>query len=185
MKRLFIAIKIEQSKPLIEIFGKIKKELAEEKVKWVDPENLHLTLVFLGNTQDEFIPKIKPLIDDISYKYSQFNMTLSSFGVFKNIQNPTVFWFGIEKNNVLSEINKELYSKLTELGLLIEMRDFKPHLTIGRSKIINEKVKLKDLIDELRDKIITNQKVENIILYESILTPGGPIYKALHKSFLK
>ena len=89
-KRLFIAIKIDTSNSLLSILESIKHDLHSENIKWVDPHNLHLTLAFLGDTEDTMIDKIIPVMDGISNNSSQFNIELNSLGVFKSFNFPSV-----------------------------------------------------------------------------------------------
>jgi RNA 2',3'-cyclic 3'-phosphodiesterase len=185
MKRLFIAFKIDKSYQLLEVFNDLKNELKDEKIKWVDPDHLHLTLDFLGDTDEKYIPEINHILDSVSPMHNKFNIILSSFGVFKSLHHPTVLWLGIEKNQVMVELKAELDVKLEAIGFKLEKREFNPHLTIGRPRFISGIEKLKHLIEKYKNKMIDTQSFSEIILFESILLPAGPLYKELHKSPLK
>jgi 2'-5' RNA ligase len=185
MKRLFIAIKINDSPEVKSMFEFIMKSLNSERIKWVELWNLHLTLIFLGDTEEEKIDEIKAAIDNLTTRFAQFQMTIKSAGVFKNFVTPTVIWLGIEPNQVLEEIKKGLDENLNKIGYSLDTKKFKPHLTIGRSKFIKDKSNLEDIIDNLQGKEISVQHVDKIILYESTLTQNGPIYKAVHTSQLQ
>jgi RNA 2',3'-cyclic 3'-phosphodiesterase len=185
MKRLFIAFKINKSPQLLEVFNTFKNELIGEKIKWVDPDHLHLTLTFLGDTDEKLILEINDVLNSVSPLYTEFNLTFSSFGVFRNFQHPTVLWLGIEKSQVMADIKAELDVKLGTIGFVLEKREFNPHLTIGRPKSISDIEKLKQLAEKYKNKIIDTQSFSEIILFESLLLPEGPLYKVLHKSPLK
>lgn len=184
-KRLFIALKIRELKSLLDIYNEIRTDLKGEKIKWVESGNLHLTFTFLGDTEENLISQLTGFMDETACDYNEFNMVLKSFGVFKNIKDPNVLWFGVEHNNMLSNIKKTLDIKLNNAGFPVENRDFKPHLTIGRPKYISDKAKLQKIIEKYDHKEISNQRVNEIILFESILTPNGPVYNLLHKSALR
>ncbi len=183
-KRLFIAIKINNSNSFLNVQEEIKLSLQRERIKWIDPDNLHLTLSFLGDTDELIIPKLKLAMDSIVGNFSQFNMELKSVGVFKSINFPTVLWIGIEPNKIMSEIKKALDLQLKSIGIAVEMREFKPHLTIGRIKNITDKKNLELLLKNYSNKKISNQLVNEIILYESILSSDGPIYNVIYKSLI-
>jgi RNA 2',3'-cyclic 3'-phosphodiesterase len=185
MKRLFIAFKIDKSHQLLEVFNDLKNELKDEKIKWVDPDHLHLTLDFLGDTDEKLIPEIDHILDSVSLIHNKFNIILSSFGVFKNLYHPKVLWLGIEKSQVMIELKAELDVNLEVIGFKLEKREFNPHLTIGRPKSISSIEKLNHLIEKYKNIMIDTQSFSEIILFESILLPACPLYKELHKSPLK
>jgi 2'-5' RNA ligase len=181
-KRIFIAIKIESSASLLKILEEIKTCLNREKIKWVNPDNLHLTLTFLGDTEEILISKIKAALDNI--KSGQFSLELNSLGVFKNINSPAVLWVGIMNNKIMTDIKNAIDLQLSKVGLSLEARVFKPHLTIARIKSIADKKNLEILLKKFNNKSITVQPVTEIILYESILSSEGPTYMIIHKSNL-
>jgi len=182
MKRLFIAIKIKETDELKKIFDDIRKNLSHEKIKWVESSNFHLTLIFLGNTDEKLISGISELMDRITFKFESYILSLVSVGVFKSIKVPNAIWLGIKKIRTMDEIKADIDRAMKDLGFIVEDREFKPHLTIGRPKNISDKYNLRQIIEKYKDKKIGDQLIEEIILYESILTPVGPIYKALHRS---
>jgi RNA 2',3'-cyclic 3'-phosphodiesterase len=182
-KRIFIAIKIESSASFLKILEEIRTCLNREKIKWVDPDNLHLTLTFLGDTEEILISKIKAALDNI--KSVQFSLEMNSLGVFKNINSPAVLWVGIMPNKIMTDIKNAIDLQLINIGLSLEARVFKPHLTIGRIKSITDKKNLEVLLKKFSNKNIAVQPVTEIILYESILSSEGPTYTIIHKSSLK
>jgi 2'-5' RNA ligase len=184
-KRLFIAIKIDTSNSLLSILESIKHDLHSENIKWVDPHNLHLTLAFLGDTEDTMIDKIIPVMDGISNNSSQFNIELNSLGVFKSFNFPSVIWFGFKPDFIMPGIKNALDLQLKNIGFTVEERKFTPHLTIGRIKNIVDKKNLQIVLNKFNNKEISKQIVKDITLYESILTSNGPIYKMIHQSLLK
>jgi 2'-5' RNA ligase len=180
MKRLFIAIKIMDLPDVKNVYEFVKSSLESERIKWVEIWNLHLTLVFLGDTEEEKLTELKTAIDNLTIQFQHFQLTIKSAGVFKSIENPTAIWFGIDSNQVLEEIKKTLDYNLNKIGLTQENKKFKPHLTIGRPKLIKDKLNLKNIIEGLQGKLISIQLIDKIILYESKLTQEGPIYKSIH-----
>jgi len=185
MKRLFIAIKILDSQELKSQIDFITKSLNDERIKWVEIWNLHLTLIFLGDTEEEKLNDIKVAINSMTALFTQFQLVIKSAGGFKDLENPTVIWLGIEQNQTLEEIKKVLDDNLNRKGISLDSKKFRPHLTIGRTKLIKDKLNLKNIVGNLQGKEISSQQVDNIILYESTLTQNGPVYRAIHVSPLK
>jgi len=178
--RLFIAVDLDKENKknlssLIYELGEI-----EGKIKWVTLENIHLTLKFIGNTQENAIEKIRAIISDTVKKYSLFKMGLSGLGCFPNIKHPSVFWVGIkEGKGHLASLAKDLDEALSKIGLEKEKKDFSAHVTLARIDFL----KNINLFQEKISKIDFSSKklidVAEVLLFESILTPRGPIYKKL------
>jgi RNA 2',3'-cyclic 3'-phosphodiesterase len=182
-KRLFIAIRIETSELLLSLLNEIKNELKGDNIKWVDPQHLHLTLAFLGDTEETIIENIITLMDSVGKSTTEFDIELNSLGVFKSINFPSVLWFGLNYDNSLPVLKTNLDNQLKKIRLKVDERIFKPHLTIARIKNIVDKNCLQLMLNKFCKKEILKQKVDYFNLYESILTPAGPIYRIIHQSF--
>jgi len=179
--RAFIAIDLpeEIKSKIAELEDDLKR--CDLAFRWVRPENLHLTLKFLGNIDQEQISKIKEAITKISGKFTAFQVSLSDFGFFPNERKPRIFFVNIDKEELLKSIARELEEELEPLGFDKENR-FKSHITLARIKDLKN-------IDGLKPKIENIQLDEKfliraIILYESTLTKEGPIYGKIFKSNL-
>lgn len=175
--RLFIAIELPEH---------IKKELGKFKVycqksnvwaKWVEEKNLHITLVFLGEVEENYIYKIKEILEDIRNKFKIINTRISGHGFFPNSINPRVFFVEIDKHKEVEEIFKYLYEKLSFLKLK-ESSSFHSHITLARLKNKRNLDKLKNLLEDYNYSLSFN--IEKITLFKSNLTPQGPIYEKLH-----
>lgn len=185
MKRLFIAIKVDNSERLNSLAARLKKELAGERIRWVDPGNIHITLAFLGDTEESDIIKITGLMDHVSKVIPSFKLELKGIGLFRNARDPRVIWAGTEKNLNLDLLYEKLVEKLAGSALYSAPGVFNPHITLGRIKAVTDRQRLGTIVSDCRSSPIHEQEVKEIILYESILRPGGPVYNALHRSSLK
>jgi len=179
MKRTFIAIKIPFTKQELGIITDIQDALKKEKIKWVESWNLHITLFFLGDTDDNIIqPLTEKLVKQLkTTKY--FNLVLKGLGVFKSIRDPKVIWIGINKSNELQMLKNEIDAIVSEFGFKTDEREFKPHLTLGRVKFVNNKTEFKDLLEKYKETDFGKVVIDKVIFYESRLTPQGPVYKSL------
>ncbi|HJZ39301.1 MAG TPA: RNA 2',3'-cyclic phosphodiesterase [Bacteroidales bacterium] len=181
MKRLFIAVDIKPGDRLKEAIELVRKRLRKERIKWVDPDQMHLTLSFLGDTPEEVIPQLvnglqKPMAGHIA-----FNLILETLGVFKSVHDPHVIWIGCRESAPFQQIKKEIDKSLPEYGFEPENRVFSPHLTLGRIKQLRQQNQLIQLITLNKDVIFQQQRIEYIVLYESRLNPEGPGYIPLHR----
>lgn len=181
MKRIFIAVKVEAEPALLRMFSSIKSLLGTENIKWVDPGNIHLTLAFLGDTEET---RIKTLISMLNYKcpgFKEFEFVLAGAGVFKSFADPRVIWAGIRSSDRLSELNGMVVAGLKETGFSIEERPFRPHLTLGRVKSVKNKENLKSVLEKYKESEFQKVQVNEVTLFESILQQTGPVYKPLGK----
>lgn len=181
MKRTFIAIKIPFTKNISEIYQHIKVGLKDEKVKWVEDRNLHITILFLGNTDEGNIGKICDKLLLSLKDFRSFLLPVAGIGVFKNVYNPKAIWIGVEESKNLKELYEVIADVITSIKFEVQKKDFKPHITIGRTKFIKNKINLKNLIDNFKEKEIDQIKISEIYYYESILTSKGSVYNVIQK----
>lgn len=177
MKRLFIAVDVRGSKDFNSDFDKIRNRLTGEGIKWTKPENTHITLVFLGDTDEKRIEAIENVLGKECTGFGNFEIVLKSIGVFRNLTDARIIRADIHQADRLIELNSRISGDLKNAGFEIEDRPFSPHLTIGRIKSLKDRNALKLLIDEYRDVELQKIRVEKIILYESILKQSGPEYR--------
>lgn len=175
-KRTFIAIKISPNKLLQNIYSKIKADFTNDKIKWVNTDEFHITLKFIGETTKEQIKEINSVLEDLCKEFSAFDISIKKFGVFPNSKNTKVFWFGIENTQILNRIQMKIDLSLSLLGFETEKRDFNAHLTIARTNFIENKNKITNLITQYNDILIQNSVIDQIIFYESILDKKGAKY---------
>jgi len=179
-KRLFIAVDISLSDDVVSLLAKLKQKLSRDNIKWVPTHNFHLTLKFLGDTEESLIPELISQMEIIAKQFTPFELTVKSLGTFSSAKFPKVIWLGIDdKENTLSSIASNLNKSLSALGFDEDKRTFKAHLTLARIKFINNPQILNNLVRSYRDTVFHRQVIEKLILYESILKPSGPVYKPL------
>lgn len=184
MKRTFIAVKIKPKDKLLKTYTKLKNELDNEKIKWVNSDNFHLTLFFLGDTSEEKIEEVKNQLSNIADQYAVFSVKLKGIGVFKNLNKPRVLWVGINQYEMLQNLKTLIDKEMTVLGFHAETREFKPHLTLARMKWINDKQKLSQLLEEYKSEFFQQTEIKELIYFESVLRSTGPIYKPIEKYML-
>ena len=179
MKRIFIAVKIGPDEVFRKVISTFKFGLKDENINWINPENIHLTLAFLGDTEEGKIKVISSVIKEKCEGFGNFEIKVKGTGVFKNLNDPRVIWTGIETSEKLKQLYILINKCLGEADIKIEDRLFKPHLTLGRIKHMKPGNSLKDLIEKYRETQLQLVPVNEIILYESILLPQGPVYKPI------
>jgi 2'-5' RNA ligase len=179
-KRLFIAVHIPVLADIIELSQKLKQRLDKGRINWVPLHNFHLTLKFLGDADEVLIPEIVAIMQQVANEFEAFDVGIEGLGKFSSSGHAKVIWLGIEDTKeVLNALSIQLNNQLAGLGFKPETRPFRAHLTLARVKNIHNQSVLNNLIHTYSHTHFQNHKVKDIILYQSILKPSGPVYKPL------
>ncbi|NWF76665.1 MAG: RNA 2',3'-cyclic phosphodiesterase [Nitrospirae bacterium] len=178
--RCFIAIVTPDSlkKQIIEMTDLLKKYDAD--IKWVNPENIHLTLKFLGNTPQSFLTKINETLNEAVLPYSPFYIKIYGTGVFPNKKHPRVIWIGIKDSEILINLRNAIEQSISSLGYQKDEKEFKPHLTIGRVRSQKGIMHIINNLEDFKDKDFGSIYVDNIKLMKSDLKPKGAEYSCLY-----
>lgn len=174
-------MKVEPGDELLRMISSVKALLGAENIKWVDPVNIHITLAFLGDTEEKRIKTLANMLKESCSGFQGFDFLLAGTGVFKNYRDPRVIWVGIKSQEKLSQLYDKIVKGLNKAGFGIEERQFRPHLTLGRIKSVKDTENLKKVLEKYRDIEFQKVEVKEVILFESILMQTGPIYKPLAK----
>ncbi|MFW5774182.1 MAG: RNA 2',3'-cyclic phosphodiesterase, partial [Tangfeifania sp.] len=166
---------------LIELLSLLKKTFDHEKIKWMEKNNLHLTLKFLGDTSPVQVDQVKTVLRETADNFTAFQSGLTGVGFFKRNRQPKVLFINIEKHEVLKQLAAETDARLNELGFEKEQREFNPHLTLGRIKYLKDKLRFYQTMEEYRNSFIQEVKINEVIYYQSILKPAGAEYKSIEK----
>jgi len=178
--RTFIALNLsdETKEELSRIQEEFKK--ADADVKWNKPHNIHITLKFLGDIDETKVSEIKSVLDSISRESKPFDISLFKLGAFPSLNQVRVLWVGIDKGcSEVDQIAASVENNLEKIGFLKEDRPFSAHLTLGRVKSGRNKAALKEKLSSIEAQP-KSSRIDSITLYQSTLTPKGPIYTPLH-----
>lgn len=180
--RLFIALPLnrEIENKLGDMISQLKRKGGD--IKWVNPQNIHLTVKFLGDTEQKLVGDIIEHINSVITKYQPIPTNITHLGAFPNLRRPRVIWVGIEKNaDTIIQLAKEIDTHISQLGWEKENKKFKAHFTLGR---VRNNRGLEQLTEYLRGYEFEelNFVFDRIVLFKSTLTPKGPIYEKLHEA---
>lgn len=180
MKKLFIAIAtsegLENSASQIIKKLRITADQRHIDIRWTPTENFHVTLVFLGGTQEDKIPEVEGVMQEVASQHPPFSLKISDVGAFPDEFRSRVLWFGVQNSKALRALQGELSQKFQDKKYPMESREYSPHLTIGR---LRNPHKTKDLTSPFVRKKIAKILIQNIVLYESVGSAPFPVYKAL------
>jgi len=184
MKRLFIGIRIDGGEALRTMIRKLSNDLISERIRWVKYGNQHITLAFLGDTDENRIDEIVLSLSKATSFFKRFSIGLRGIGVFRSIADPRIIWLGIIDAGDLIDLRNKLVDILTDNGLYNDRGRFMAHVTIGRTRRISDRKLLEMIINKYGDSLMLRQPVNEVILFESILGPGGPVYNELFRAEL-
>lgn len=184
-KRLFLAIPILPGPQLLSKIKFLEQNLTEEWINWTKEGNMHLTLKFIGKTPGKKIVEIADAIENCLAHFYSFTLTLDQIGIFGSNYNARVLWLGPRKTEDLLALHTSVIDSLERIGIADDRQNFVPHFTLARFKKIKHKDHFRRVIDKLDRDVLQETEVKEIVLFESILTAEGPIYKTIKKFPLK
>jgi 2'-5' RNA ligase len=179
--RLFIAIdlKKEIKDYLYNLENELKKKLPAT-IRWVNKKNLHLTLKFLGEINEDKIKELKQKLSKINFK--EFDLQLDKISYFGNQIEIYNIWISIKPKDEMTRLAQKIDSETLEFSS--KEQKFNSHLTLGRiSKMKNIKL-FKEILEKTEIRNL-NFKVNSFLLIESTLTKDGPKYKIIEEYNLK
>ena len=180
MVRTFIAFKLPEN--VIACLKNLQCALKQYGVnaRWVTPDNIHLTLKFLGNIPIEKCPEIESAVTLATKAFKPLALSVKGIGVFPGIKNARVLWTGLSGEiEVLANLQQNLETQLVSLGHKKGNRPFKVHLTLGRIKKRVAPAQLLGAIRACCEFEPVNFNADHIVLYESDLKSTGAVYTAL------
>lgn len=176
--RLFVALDVpEQIKNTVSEGLKAAKERMEG-IRWVKPENIHLTLKFIGGYEEEKLDKLVGEIHKIAQGTPGFRARLGGCGAFPSPARARVIWVDMrEGGEEAAVIARSINSRLGKLGVGKEKRPFRGHLTLGRLKRPKDCSGILEIMEEELEGLADMPfDVREVVLYRSVLSPQGPTY---------
>jgi 2'-5' RNA ligase len=162
------------------VVARVSEELRQSTLnaRWVKVDNIHLTVVFMGNIETEDIPAIAGGVKEVCQAFGAFDLSLKGIGCFPNRRNPRVLWLGLDGDlEPMSEFRDALQGHLTDFGIKEEKRKFKPHLTLGRFRKPKKMDSKEDqLLSKYEDISSSVCSLKELILFKSDLKPTGAVY---------
>jgi 2'-5' RNA ligase len=176
--RVFIAIDLPPD--LRESLGAIQRELkaSAPNARWVAPESIHLTLRFLGEITPARVEEAEAALMGLTWK--PFEIHARSLGFFPGTRSPRVLWVGLEASS-LEELAREIDARMERLGFERERRAFRPHLTLARARETRLTNDLTKAAERFKDVEFGKFTADRMVLFESILKPGGAAYRKLRE----
>lgn len=180
--RAFIAVDLSEAvrSTIAKLIRSLRSKI--DGTKWVEPENLHLTLKFLGDIPINDLHRLIAAMTRAASQIEPFDLEFLGCGAFPQAEHPKTVWIGCDRGSEdLTRLAKAVEDEMFQLGFPRENRRFSPHLTIGRvkrdSKIAD--TSFADFFEEQKLRPFGSCGVDQLVLYSSELTRRGPIYDEL------
>ena len=180
----------------VELGGNVKAKASQlikqlqatpAEASWVAPENMHLTLKFLGEITEAETVEVCRAVQAAAARIEPFEIVFRGAGAFPDLSSPKTLWIGVEDGaesliELQEAVDEELYR---ELRYPRERRRFTPHLTIGRVKRSGDLTQLAELLAANAQYDADLSVVDEVVTFASFLSPQGPRYEALAHAELK
>ena len=185
--RLFVAIDIEPHVRirLKQIQNRLDQELnlSGKNAKWIHPDQVHLTLKFLGEVDDSSLTQICDIVTRTASEFEGFDFEVKGLGVFG--RPARVVWAGISECPAIMALWARLESEFARHGWPGENRPFAGHLTVCRVKHVSAGRKLAEAVRSYEDESFGRVCAKEVVLYQSQLTSSGPVYSAVCRAALR
>lgn len=187
--RAFIAIRLsaEVLHGLDQTLVELKKRLPKAPVRWVPPQNIHLTIKFLGDVSVASLDLLTQMLQTEALRHTAFEFSVGGIGAFPSVRRPRVVWVGVDAPPALGALQHGVEAEMARLGYEPEGRDFSPHLTLGRVNRNAGPAELRDLsglLESYRLGLLGTVGVDAVHLYRSDLQPGGSVYTQMFSANL-
>jgi 2'-5' RNA ligase len=189
MKRTRTFIAIDPGKAIRDRLVALQENLARTgaDVKWVEADNLHLTMLFLGEVDQRELTPVCRVVAEAAQQHAPFPMSIEHAGAFPNVRRPRTLWVGVGTGAAeVCALHDALEEPLQALGCYRrEERQFTPHLTLGRVRGERAAADLAAAMTKHAAWSAGETIVSSVHVMGSELTPNGPIYTVLSRAPLE
>ena len=158
---------------------------SQRDVRWVRLDGLHLTLRFLGPTEEVGIPAVAAAVDQAAAETRQFEVAIGGAGAFPSVARPRALWLGVTRGvNELGAVARRLDDRLADVGWARDDRPYRAHLTLARSDGVRAGPDVARRLIAAATPFETTFRAESLALFESISGGGPARYEPLHEARL-
>jgi 2'-5' RNA ligase len=182
--RAFIAVEIphEIQQAIFSKATSVLKKTTDSLVRWVPPENMHLTLKFLGDVSPSNVDMLTRVLRAEADSAHCFDMRIGGLGSFPSLRRPRVLYIGVQAPAGLEALQRGVESASRRLGYESEERPFSPHLTLGRVRqdaSASDQQKIRQALENIHIDSLGTARVDSVHLFKSDLKPTGSVYTKL------
>lgn len=179
--RTFIAIPVRIPQELHNTLRYFQQAFSAERIRWMDPSQMHITLRFIGDIPEEQVNAVKASFRESYDAFERIELQLCGLGTFNHRSALKVLWAGIEGGDMLSALHLVTQRMLDEIEFLPDQHTFRPHLTLARIKRLREAGRFQQEVDRFRNREFGTCEVGEVVFYRSVLRSSGAVYEILEK----
>ena len=188
--RTFIAVEIprEIQSAIYQSTVNLRQTINRSYIRWVPPQNIHITLKFLGDVSPANLELLKQMLKAETAQVDPFSIQVGTLGVFPGLRHPRVIWIGIDAPPALESLQRGIETATTRLGYEAENRPYSPHLTIAR---FNQRIstaelpQVRTILEKTSIGILGKVDIDAVHLFKSDLKPSGVVYSRLYTAPLR
>ncbi|MFO7671136.1 MAG: RNA 2',3'-cyclic phosphodiesterase [Bacteroidales bacterium] len=179
--RTFIALPVKVENQFLLARKEMMESLAKERIVWVDPQRYHVTIRFLGDTTPEAVEAIRFSMRDRIIVTGTTILQLGHTGNFGSRNRPVVIWVGFKDSPFLEMLREKVEAALDICGMMPSEQPFRPHLTIGRIRRLNDLQGFYRLMNSMKEHFYGDTLADRLVFYKSEPGSGGPVYTPLEE----
>ncbi|MFW5857205.1 MAG: RNA 2',3'-cyclic phosphodiesterase [Planctomycetota bacterium] len=181
--RLFVALELDETTraALVEAIARLREH--SPKIKWVRPEQLHVTVRFLGDVVEDELRPVCAAVDAAAAQAAPFVLEVAGLGCFPDLRRPRVLWAGAAGGaDAAAELHDALKAELAPLGFDPDRRAYRPHVTLGRIKAPGHARNLEPLLPGEASTRFGAVDTDHLTVFLSELKRGGARYSPIHRA---
>jgi 2'-5' RNA ligase len=179
--RTFIAAPLRVEGQFLQARQDLITVLKKERISWTNPEQYHVTLRFIGDTELVDIKKIGDALHAGIHVPERISLNIDGLASFGPRKRPRVIWVGFEETDFLESLKREVDAVLEKCGIPAREQPFRAHLTLGRVRSLKNLPEYYLTMEEMKHQFHGSVLFEKLVLFRSILGPRGPEYQVLNE----
>jgi len=183
--RTFIGLPLRVEPPFLKARRDLIRSFEGERISWTNPEQYHVTLRFIGDTDLSSVERIGSELQAGISVPAPLRLDAGNLDSFGPRKKPRVIWVGFEESVFFESLKSEVDRVLQGCGIPVTEQPFRAHLTLGRVRKLHDLRNYYDTLDAMGRKFCSPVLFEKLVFFRSILGPGGPEYRVLNEILFK
>jgi len=179
--RTFIAAPLRVEGQFLQARQDLITALKGERISWTNPDQYHVTLRFIGDTELDDVKKIGDALHEGIHVPERISLNTAGLGSFGPRKRPRVIWVGFEDRDFFELLTREVDAILEKCGIPVRKQAFRAHLTLGRVRSLKKLPEYYLTLEEMKQQFPASVLFEKLVFFRSILSPQGPEYQVLNE----
>lgn len=179
--RTFIAVPLQVKGQFLQARQELISVLEGERISWTNPDQFHVTLRFIGDTELGDIRKIGEALQAGVHIPERRSLKIAELASFGPRKRPRVIWTGFEETDFFELLKTEVDAVLEDCGIPASEQPFRAHLTLGRVRSLKNLPEYYSIMEDMKHQFHASVLVEKLVFFRSILGPRGPEYQVLNE----